>query len=383
MTNSPNLLADVTLHATETFSARRLGRYIVVELLAPHRVLSTSAHCGGQREDIIALANHQSCEALGDTERQERIARLGLVEYHHEVCREMGVDPDRTALMGTAANMACGCHRWAEFEDLRADAFVTAGVSGNAARAGDPAQWNETDRGWRRVSPYEGTINTILMLSCPLTPAALARAVTTMTEAKSAALAELAVPSLYSPTIATGTGTDQFCLAAPLDPERPPKSSTSPHVKLGEIIGAAVKNAVKEALRWQNGLEPSYTRGLFHALGRFGLTEVRALEALARLLPEQQYDLLRKNQKAVFFEPGIAAAAHAFAAVLDRVAFGTVPSGVASTTLRQQAACLASALAAKPQDWPELYNELPLSSDDDPIELVLQAIALGWKAKWT
>ena len=44
----------------------------------------------------------------------------------------------------------------------------------------------------------------------------------------------------------------------------------------------------------------------------------------------------------------MAAAAYAFAAVLDRTAYGTLPSGVAGETLRQQAACLASALAARP-----------------------------------
>ena len=383
MTNSPTAINGVTLHSTEAFSARRMGRYILVELFAPHRVLSTSAHCGGQREDIRFLANHQSCEGHGDTERQARVASLGLVEYHREVCREIGVDPDRTALMGTAANMAYACHRWAEFEGLRADALVTAGVSGNAARAGDPAQWNETDKGWRKVPPYAGTINTILVLNCPLTPAGQTRAVITMTEAKSAALADLAVPSLYSATIATGTGTDQFCLAAPINSQRMAMSSTSPHVKLGEIIGVSVKNAVREALRWQNGLEASYTRGLFHALGRFGLTEARALEALAQLLPQQQFELLQKNHKSVFYEPGVAAAAYAFAAVLDRVACGTLPNGMATTTLRQQAACLASALAAKPQDWLAFYDKLTLSPDVDHIELVLKAIALGWGAKWT
>ena len=44
------------------FSARRFGRYLVVELLAPHRVLSTSAVGGGQRDDVRFLVNHQSCE---------------------------------------------------------------------------------------------------------------------------------------------------------------------------------------------------------------------------------------------------------------------------------------------------------------------------------
>ena len=370
------------LYRSALFAARRFGRYLVVELLAPHRVISTSAVGGGQRDDLRFLVNHQSCEGQGDQERYELISRMGLDAYHHTVCREIGVDPERTALMGTAANMAYAVHRPATFEDLRVDAFTTAGVSGNAARAGDPAAWMETDDGWRKVSPYAGTINTILLLACPLTPSAHARAIITMTEAKSAALAELAVPSRYAPVIATGTGTDQFCLAAPLDPSRKPKDSTSPHVKLGEIIGVAVAASVKEALCWQNGLEPSRTRDLFHTLGRFGLTAARAAERLAALLPERRYDLLEKNWNAVFHDPGSAAAAHAFAAVLDRVAFGTLPPGLANEALRQQAACLVCSLAAKPESWPAFRAELTLSPDD-PIELILRAIALGWNAKWS
>lgn len=364
------------------FTARRSGRYLVVELLAPHRAMSTSAVGGGQRDDLRFLVNHQSCEAQDDRERYELISRMGLDAYHRAVCGEIGIDPERTALMGTAANMAYAVHRSAEFEDLRVDAFTTAGVSGNAARAGDPAAWVETDDGWRKVSPYAGTINTILLLACPLTPSAHARAVVTMTEAKSAALAELAVPSRYAPVIATGTGTDQFCLAAPLDPARKPKDSTSPHVKLGEIIGLAVMASVKEALGWQNGLEPSRTRDLFHALGRFGFTQTRAVEGLADLLPKRRYDLLQKNWNAVFHDPGSAAAAHAFAALLDRIAFGTLPPGLAHEVLCQQAACLACSLAAKPDSWPAFRAELALAPDD-PVELILRAIALGWNAKWS
>ena len=41
-----------------------------------------------------------------------------------------------------------------------------------------------------------------------------------MTEAKSAALQRLAVPSCYSADLATGTGTDQYCVAAPLEGAR-------------------------------------------------------------------------------------------------------------------------------------------------------------------
>ena len=382
MTGSFSPPSDDVLVRAHSFAAHRYGRFLVAELPEPHRVVSTSACGGGQREDLRFLANHQSCEATDDRERHERIASLGPVAYHETVCREMGVDPAATALMGTAANMAYAVHRSGAFDDLRVDVFATAGVAGNAARAGDPAVWTETGDGWRRIAARPGTINTMLLLACPVTPAALARAVVTMTEAKSAALAELAVPSRYSPTIATGTGTDQFCVAAPLDPAHPPKTSTGPHAKLGEIIGVAVRDAIKEALRWQNGLEASYTRGLFHALGRFGLTEARAMERLADLLPGPRYELLDKNRRAVFYDPGVSAAAHALAAVLDRLAFGTLPAGTAGEALRQQAACLACALAARPEEWPAFRAELA-GAPDDPVDLALRAVALGWNAKWT
>jgi hypothetical protein len=171
-------------------------------------------------------------------------------------------------------------------------------------------------------------------------------------------------------------------VAAPLDPARKAREATSPHVKLGELIGVAVRDATKEALRWQNGLEPSYGRGLFHALGRFGLSEARAHETLPRLLSEADYKLLKDNEKAVFYEPGVAAAAYAFAAVLDRIRYGTLPAGMAQESLRQQAASMAAALSAKPQQWPVYRSELQVA-EADPIDLILRAVALGWKSKWT
>ncbi len=371
-----------TLLTTAWATVSRFGRFIVAELHGPHLALSTSAHCGGQRADLRFLANHQSCEAQGDGARLAAISELGLGEYHIRVCGEMGLDPDRTAVMGTAANMAYASHRRASYKHLRCDAFVTAGVSGNAAKAGDPAGWLETEDGWRKVAPCAGTINTMLLINHPITPAALAGAAVTMAEGKAAALAELAVPSRYSSGLATGTGTDQYCIAAPIEEGRQPLQSTSPHSKAGEIIGRSAKRAVKEALRWQNGLEPSYTRSVFHALGRFGVTEERARRDLPSLLPSGRFDLLRENWKAVFFEPGVAAAAFGLAAVLDRAECGTLPESSAAAAARQQAACLACSLAARPEAWLALYSELDCATKD-PANLVLRAVAAGWLAKWT
>ena len=72
-------------------------------------------------------------------------------------------------------------------------AVVTAGVQGNATCAGDPATWRETETGWEKVPTVGGTINTVLLVNHSLTEGALARAVITMTEAKTAALQQLAI----------------------------------------------------------------------------------------------------------------------------------------------------------------------------------------------
>ena len=118
--------------------------------------------------------------------------------------------------MGTAANMNYVAVVREVDEEVAVTAAVTAGVEGNATAAGEPATWRETEAGMQKVPAYAGTINTMLLINRPLTPAALARVVVTMTEGKSAALHRLAVPSKRHIDLATGTGTDQYCIAAPV-----------------------------------------------------------------------------------------------------------------------------------------------------------------------
>ena len=260
------------------------------------------------RPSIYAnLVNHQVAKAPATTP-PARHRDHGQESYHDRVCEELGLQPSDTAVMGTAANMSYSVIATEEDVDVNVTAIVTAGVQTNATCAGDPASWRETPEGITRVASVAGTINTMLLLNRPMTAAALARTVVTMTEGKSAALQHLAVPSCYSVELATGTGTDQFCVAAPLRGERP-LTSASPHMKAGELIGQAVCRATIEALRWQNGLEASLTRGLFHALGRFGLKESEVFDDLAALLDASDLELLRKNSKAAFFEPLVGAAA--------------------------------------------------------------------------
>jgi adenosylcobinamide amidohydrolase len=301
--------------------------------------------------------------------------------YHCSVCEELSLSPDSTAVMGTAANMIYASHQSASYENLRVDAIVTAGVEGNAATSGDPSQWAETPGGWSRLPHVAGTINTIVLVNQPLKPEAQVRAVLTITEGKSAALLDLGISSRYSQDLATGTGTDQICLAAPIVNGAYEYSATNPHSKMGELLGKAVREATKDALRWQNGLEPSFTRSLIHALRRFGFSEAVFLEAMKARLSETSMELMLKNRNAVLFEPQAAAAAYAFAAVLDRVRFGTLPPMAARDVLRQQAATLAASLAARVDAWYSFWQQLDVDMNR-PLDAVYDAAALGWTSKW-
>ncbi len=369
-----------TLTANSAFRLRRSGRFLVTDLLRPHRVLSTSVCNGGQSENIRYLLNHQSCEGSGHHERGASMVKMGLEKYHHSVCEELGLPPEEVASMGTAANMNYATVIERGDEEIFVTAIVTAGVQGNAACAGDPATWREpVERDF--PAPHHGTINTEVILSCPVFEGALARAAVTMTEAKTNALHQLAVRSRYSTEFATGTTTDQFCIAAPLQGDAP-RRYTSTGTKLGEYLATAVRDATLEALRWHNGLEASYTRGLFHALGRYSVKEEDFLAEIAPYLNASDLELLKKNRNSVMYEPLVSAAAFALASVLDRYRYRVFPAGAAQEALRQQAACLAASLAGKLDRWTEFHAGLSAIDPDRPKELILEAIALGWSKKW-
>ena len=122
---------------------------------------------------------------------------------------------------------------------------------------------------------------------------------------------------------------------------------------------------------------------MFHALGRYGIKEATFIDDIGPLLDPPQLELLRKNIKALMYEPLVGAAAHALAAVLDRVRHGAVPASV------QWDASVQHAAVAGGQRRPAgLIRGRPIGprciggTRDDPKALVLAALALGWADKW-
>ncbi len=273
--------------------AYRYDKSIVLVFSGPRKVLSTSLYNGGYHEDFEAVFNRDMtqgsgmpCESFAPT----------YVESMKIVAERLGLAPELTSGMGTAAHMENASIVSRSYKELTVTAIVTGGVETNGGRVGDPASYYKT------AEKKCGTINIMLVIDADLPPGILARALVTCTEAKTAALQELMAPSRYSTGLATGSGTDQTIVVA---------NSESPlffegagkHSKLGELIGLAVMAAVKEALKRQSGLTPAQQHDLLRRLRRFGVTE----EALwQRYREEAGDDALIKAQFIAALEKMIA-----------------------------------------------------------------------------
>jgi hypothetical protein len=96
----------------------------------------------------------------------------------------------------------------------------------------------------------------------------MVNAVSTITEAKTVALRELDVRSRFSGEIATSTVTDSVVLACTKKGQKIEFAGTA--TPLGELIGKAVRKAVKEALRNQENIVSD--RPLIRRLKERGIT---------------------------------------------------------------------------------------------------------------
>ncbi|RDV80729.1 adenosylcobinamide amidohydrolase [Ammonifex thiophilus] len=242
------------------------GDSLIVLFPAPRRVVSTARLNGGYREDIKAVFNHHvpPCSHGHDPKTLPGRSWEGYLAY---TAQELGLSPKHSVGLLTAARMENASCKSERYRNLEVTAIVTAGVDVNGGRAGDPARYYEEEGKWIFVG---GTINIILLINGNLPPHTLVRSVVTATEAKAAALQELMVPSRYSRGLATGSGTDQIVAVA--DQESPYRfSDAGKHSKLGELIGAVVKEAVKEALEKETGLNAQRQKNFLVRLQRYNL----------------------------------------------------------------------------------------------------------------
>ena len=208
---------------------------LLVSFDRKRRVLST---LDGYKESCY-VANTYTPPAL------EEYVMKKLSEFKRNLPLALGIDPEKTTFLITAVDMddLAVCER--SYEEFTVCCLATAGAKENAMRMGqDVTRYVERDG---HVSAI-GTINLILLTNTTLAEGAMARAIITATEAKTAVLQDLDVKSTYSPQYqATGTGTDNMIVVS--GKMSKPLHVSSGHTKMSELIAFATKIAVTEALK--------------------------------------------------------------------------------------------------------------------------------------
>lgn len=376
MTRAGTLIAGID----GVVEVRRSATAVIAHLLRPSRVASTGER-GGLRTDVTAVYNHQCCEPAGHWERLGDWLSQRTDEAHDLLCQTHALDPATTTGMSTAASVRCLAVAQRTHRDLTVLAAVTAGIDGNAARAGDPASFHEWDGAFHAVDgpdqPAVGTINIMIFYSHELRSDALLGSIMTATEAKTTVLADLGVGSLYSQGLATGTGTDQLIAACPIG-DVVPLTIAGKHSMVGQLTAEAVREALREALEMQAGATPHARRAVSVQLRRFGFTREGLYAEARRMLSPADADLLEANILGVDKDPVTVAAAVGFAAALDQIAAGIIPAGARGEIHERYARMLAAAAsvgAAEDDDFVGLATP-------DPVTTAYRAMAVGFARKW-
>lgn len=202
--------------------------------------------------NVYAVMNHAAHPLLWQKVSEKfmsqdgRGGKLYSDFIQQKIAADLKIKKTDINMVATAADMDNLAVVTKEFKPLTVTVLVTGGAKSNAIRTGvDESSYIEGEE-------PKGTINVVLLTNSRLTDGAMARAIVTVTEAKTAALEDLHVQSTYTKNVqATGTGTDSVIVVS--GTTGPVATYTGGHCKLGELIGKAVYEAVVETLGKQNG----------------------------------------------------------------------------------------------------------------------------------
>lgn len=228
--------AEIVYHTYQNFDVNTL----LVSFGEKRRVISTWD--GFKR--VRYVANTYQPTGLSE------ITMRNYNEFQEKFPSSLNIARSDLSFVSTGANMnnVAVCEK--SFRELTVSILATGGV-GNALRMGvDGADWMEWNGDYVNLL---GTINIILLSNATLSGGAMARAIITATEAKTAALQDMDARSSVSPkNQATGTGTDNIIVVSGKESDKT-VLSTGGHTKIGELIGVATKIAVAEAIKKQAG----------------------------------------------------------------------------------------------------------------------------------
>jgi adenosylcobinamide amidohydrolase len=229
--------AEILYHEYQGFEVKTL----LVSFEEKRRVIST---WNGYKE-VSFVANVYQPLSLS------QITMKNYQEFEERFPAVLGVPRREIVFLSTGADMdnVAVCEK--SYQEFTVCCLATGGVKDNALRTGvDGANWVERNG---KFGNMLGTINIILLTNATLSDGAMARAIITATEAKTAALQDLDVRSTSTPQKqATGTGTDNMIIVSGKSLGEPIRC-TGGHTKMGELVGVSTKIAVAEAIKKQEG----------------------------------------------------------------------------------------------------------------------------------
>ena len=189
----------------------------------------SSAFYNGGHKQIKAVLNVGVPEGYND-----RSLHLDPLKLITSSAAKLGVTKDYLAMI-TAAKIKNYSLETKKTDDFSVSVAATAGCK-HGESSGE-----EMD-----VQEIHGTINVIVLIDGKPTDSCMVASVITATEAKSAALRDLDVRSLYTGDSATGSITDSVTIASTNIGKT--ISYGGPASKLGKIVGSCTRKTVTEAL---------------------------------------------------------------------------------------------------------------------------------------
>ncbi|MEM3383289.1 MAG: adenosylcobinamide amidohydrolase [Nitrososphaerales archaeon] len=208
---------------------------------------------GETRRVLSTLDGYRRVKYVANVYVPNSLAMQTMTNYENffkEFPDSLGINYNEISFLSTGADMDNLAVYESSYQEFTICCLATGGT-GNALRTGiDKADYVERNGKFEHI---HGTINIIVLSNVALSDGAMARAIITATEAKTAALQDLGVMSVFSPKCqATGTGTDNIIIVSGRDSERLVRWIGG-HTKMGELIGVAARIAVIKALEKQEG----------------------------------------------------------------------------------------------------------------------------------
>ncbi len=219
------------------YKVTETAEYILLEFPSPLRCL-TSAPLGGGLGNACNFLNLKVEYNIG--EDKIHLKPYPTLTKH---CQQLGISPESSVGMMTAADLATFSSARESFHDLWIDACITTGL-GNSRRAGEEADYIEF------ATPHElpaGTINIAVISNVSFSDSALVEGIALATEAKTSTLAEYKIISSKCGKLATGTGTDAIAFFSASDGEK--ADYCGKHVLSGQMLARAVTRALKGSLK--------------------------------------------------------------------------------------------------------------------------------------